>query len=53
MTCSKISFFDLGQIDFSTLKGVMHLLRDGEKIRRALNHSPFSAQSEAIHEQGE
>ena len=26
-------FFDLGEIDFSALEGVVHLLRDGEEIR--------------------
>jgi hypothetical protein len=35
--------FDLGEIDFSTLKGIVHLLRDGEKIGRALDHSPLGA----------
>jgi len=46
-------FFDFGEIDFCALESIVHLLRDQEKIRCALNHSPFSAQSEAIHEKGE
>src|SRR4030095_1166975 len=46
-------FFDLGKIDFCTLQGIVHFLRDGEKIRSALNHSPLRAQSETIHEQSE
>src|SRR5919198_3285730 len=45
--------FDLGQIDFSSLKGIVHFLRDGEKIGCALNYPPFGAQSEAVHEQCE
>ena len=31
----------------------MHFLRDGEKIRGSLNHSPLGAESEAVHEQSE
>jgi hypothetical protein len=46
-------FFDAREINFSALKGVVHLLRDREKIRGPLNYSPFCAQSEAVHEQSE
>ena len=46
-------FFDLGKIDFCTLKSIVHFLRDREKIGSALNHAPFGAQSEAVHQQGE
>jgi len=46
-------FLDPGKIDFSALKGIVHFLRDGEKIRGSLNHSPLGAESEAVHEQSE
>ena len=45
--------FDAGQIDLTSLQGVVHFLGDGEEISRALDHAPFSAKAETIHEQGE
>jgi hypothetical protein len=46
-------FLDPGKIDFSSLKSIVHLLRDGEKIRGSLNHSPLGAKAKAVHKQRE
>jgi hypothetical protein len=45
--------FNLGEIDLSTLKGIVHFLCDREKIGCALNNAPLGTQPEAIHEQRE
>ena len=43
-------FFDAGEIDLCALEGVVHFLRDREKIGSSLDDAPLSAQSKAVHE---
>jgi hypothetical protein len=38
------------RVILAALQRVMHLFRDGEKIRCALDDAPLGAQTEAVHE---
>jgi hypothetical protein len=43
--------FPVGEVDLAALEGIVHLLRDAEKIGRPLDHPPAGLDSKAVHEQ--
>jgi hypothetical protein len=44
--------FPLGEADPVSLERVVHLLRDAEKVRRALDHPPTGLDAQAVHQKG-